>query len=66
LDQRVLGNVFGVSRTSMQSDSKARVIVEDSERVTTAARELKLAFEIHLPELIGSGALEALKSPVLR
>src|SRR5688500_5231043 len=44
-----LGNRGRIGATSLQSDRETRVVVKYGERITVAARQLKLTLEIHLP-----------------
>lgn len=49
----------------LESQSEAGVIVEDGERMTAGCIGSEVALEVHLPELIGSGVLEALETAML-
>src|SRR6266481_4630331 len=65
LDQSCLRNVSGVSGAGLQSDGKARMVIEDGQRVTTSLGKFELAFEVHLPKFIRCSSLEALKGLML-
>ena len=45
----------------LQAQRIARVIVQDSQRVATRpAQQRHMAFEVHLPQVVGMGMLKAL------
>src|SRR5213593_926868 len=46
-------------RTSHQSQSKARVIVEHRQGIATTAAQSEIAFKVHLPQVIGLWMFEA-------
>src|SRR5882672_12462380 len=64
-DQGCLGNVPGVSSAGLQGDGKARMVIQNGQRVTTSLGEFELAFEIHLPQFIRGGPLKTLKGSML-
>src|SRR5688572_1870128 len=64
-DQGCLGNVSGVSGASLQRDGKARMVIQNGQRVTTSLGKLELAFEIHLPKFIRCGSLKTLEGSML-
>src|SRR6266404_3587188 len=65
LDQSCLRNVSGVSGAGLQRDGKARMVIEDGQRITTSLRKFEFAFEVHLPKFIWRGSFVTLKGLVL-
>ncbi len=58
--QRVLNTFSVLVRQSLKTQTKARVIIQDGERMGRAAHGGQRSFEIHLPKTIGHLTLEAL------
>ena len=65
LDHSCLGNVFGVSGAGLEGYGKARMVVQNGQRITTTLGKFEFAFEVHLPELIRRRPLEAQKGLML-
>lgn len=63
--QPLLHGLRALIGASLKAQSEAGVIVQDSERVAAGLIGGEVAFEVHLPELIGSRVFEPLEDSML-
>src|ERR1700693_4914176 len=63
--ESILNGLCSLIGTGLKPQSEARVIVENGQRVAAGRVGCEVAFEVHLPEQIGSGVFEALEGSVL-
>src|SRR5687767_11699303 len=52
LDNCCLGSDLVASGAGLERNGKARMVIQNGQRITTTLRQFEFAFEIHLPKLI--------------